>query len=472
MTEPSFSPWLEASRPAAARIVAALEKRYGWASLLGRDDRGLHCRATPTELSFEENPWADRGFVARVMPAGRVAEWSFNDLDDEASVLDRAIPRLDALLAAGGESRRSYPSLEEEALQASYRHPVDRDPFSADPAAILESLKAIVTAIMGSSPQIVFACAGADFMRVSRLYLSGGRALDQAFIWANAFLDAVAARGDIRQSYYAPASGRQGLEIMDGLPALVPDLVKDALSLLDAGQVEPGEYEVLCSPDIAGLLAHEAFGHGMELDMFVKGRAAGASWMGKPIASPLVTMYEGAAGVESSSSYFFDDEGSLAAKTTVIDKGILTAGISDVLSARALGTSPTGNGRRQGFSPKAYARMTNTYFAPGQDTLADMIASIGKGYLLDRFSSGMEDPRNWGIQMVAIMGREIVDGRLTGKIVSPLVCSGFVPDVLKAISMVSGDFELNGCGMCGKGHKEYVNTASGGPWIKTRMRIG
>jgi len=29
-----------------------------------------------------------------------------------------------------------------------------------------------------------------------------------------------------------------------------------------------------------------------------------------------------------------------------------------------------------------------------------------------------------------------------------------------------------GSGMCGKGHKEYVKNSSGGPYIKTRMRLG
>jgi TldD protein len=243
-------------------------------------------------------------------------------------------------------------------------------------------------------------------------------------------------------------------------------------SLTSAIKIEPGEYEVIFDPDVAGTLAHEAFGHGVETDMFLKGRAKAAEYLGKRVGSDLVTMYDGAAEVDHSGSFLFDDEGRSATKTKIIDRGILLSGISDSLSALALRIPLTGNGRRQAFSHKAYARMTNTYFAPGTSRLKDMIASVKKGWLLSRLNAGMEDPRNWGIQLICMVGREIVDGKFSGRVASPVICSGYVPDVLNAIDMVSGDFNLTGSGACGKGHKEYVKVSSGGPYVKTRMRLG
>jgi TldD protein len=84
----------------------------------------------------------------------------------------------------------------------------------------------------------------------------------------------------------------------------------------------------------------------------------------------------------------------------------------------------------------------------------------------------MEDPRNWGIQLICMVGKEIVNGKLTGRVASPVICSGYVPDVLSSIDMVSKDFHLTGSGACGKGHKELVKVSSGGPYIKTKMRLG
>ena len=84
----------------------------------------------------------------------------------------------------------------------------------------------------------------------------------------------------------------------------------------------------------------------------------------------------------------------------------------------------------------------------------------------------MEDPKNWGIQCMVSIAREIRDGKLTGKIFSPIVLTGYVPDLLKSITMMSPDVKLEGGGMCGKGYKEWVKVSDGGPYIKARIRLG
>ena len=234
----------------------------------------------------------------------------------------------------------------------------------------------------------------------------------------------------------------------------------------------PGEYEVITSPEVSGLIAHEAFGHGVEMDMFVKGRALGADYIGKRVGSDMVTMHEGALCADDVTSFAFDDEGTPAGDVTEIDKGILRGGICDALSALRLGVKPTGNGKRESFSHKVYTRMTNTMFDSGTSTLAEMIASIKKGYLLEGFQSGMEDPKHWGIQCILDRGYEIIDGKLTGKVVSPLVMTGYVPDLLGSVSMASTDRESFGAGACGKGHKEWVKVADGGPYLKAKVRLG
>jgi TldD protein len=57
------------------------------------------------------------------------------------------------------------------------------------------------------------------------------------------------------------------------------------------------------------------------------------------------------------------------------------------------------------------------------------------------------------------------------RIFSPLGVTGYVPDLLQNISMIGNDFELDG-GTCGKGYKENVPVSSGGPHIRTRVRLG
>ena len=137
-----------------------------------------------------------------------------------------------------------------------------------------------------------------------------------------------------------------------------------------------------------------------------------------------------------------------------------------------LGTVATGNGKRENFEHKVYTRMTNTVFDSGRDSLEDMISSIKHGYLLEGMESGMEDPKHWGIQCIVSCGREILDGKLTGKVVAPVIMTGYVPDLLSNVTMASVDRLIFGSGGCGKGYKEFVKVSQGGPYLKTRAILG
>ena len=260
-------------------------------------------------------------------------------------------------------------------------------------------------------------------------------------------------------------------EVLENLPKKVDKLLDKARHLVKATPITPGVYDVITDSSITGLIAHEAFGHGVEMDQFVKERALAKEFVGKFVASPIANMRDGAASTLSAASYFFDDDGVLAHDTQIIKDGILVTGISDMVSASVLGTEPTGNGRRESYKRKAYSRMTNTFFEKGKDKLEDMIKSIKHGYMLFETNNGMEDPKNWQIQCTAEYGIEIVDGKLTENYVSPVVMSGSVPDLLKSISMVSDDFEVIGAGSCGKGYKEWVRVSDGGPCLKVKVKL-
>ena len=471
MPDCAHSAFLVERKRLLAGAIRELARRFEYASVLGTDDSGVSYRATRGETGAGEPMWVQRGFVVRAQKGGRVAERAFNELPaEDPGALARAIgDSLEPLLAAPGA--KAYPPLPDEPAKAERLGTIARPGVDADPEEMLRRLAACRDGLL-AKPNLVSASARADFVRVSRFFLSPNRDLFQSFEWGQAYAFGIARRGEVSKSSYRARSGLAGAELLDGLEADLPGLATELGELLDAGKVEPGEYEVVMTPDVAGTLAHEAFGHGVETDMFVKGRAKAAEYLGKPVASPIVDMYDGAEGVSQTGSFLFDDEGNLGTKTTVISKGLLASGFSDALSALSLGARPTGNGRRQAYDHKAYARMTNTYFGPGTSTKEELIASVKRGWLLDLLNSGMEDPKNWGIQLIVLVGREIVDGKLTGRVASPVFCSGYVPDVLKAIDMVSADFELSGSGACGKGHKELVKVSSGGPYVKTRMRLG
>lgn len=116
--------------------------------------------------------------------------------------------------------------------------------------------------------------------------------------------------------------------------------------------------------------------------------------------------------------------------------------------------------------------MTNTYFAPGKSKFDEMLSSVKEGYLLRYPSNGMEDPKGWGIQLEGYYVEKIKDGRLTGEVYSPVIVTGYVPELLQSISMVGDKLFISGLGYCGKGYKEWVKVTDGGPYLKLKARLG
>ena len=276
--------------------------------------------------------------------------------------------------------------------------------------------------------------------------------------------------GEVRYDFSAK-SGSAGWEVLNWSDEEIQSVVDGALALLNAERIEPGEYRIITTPGVSGTICHESFGHGVETDMFLKERARAAHFIDKVVGSPLVNIADDPSQPGSYGSYFFDDEGHMAAPTQIVENGIFRRGITDRYSATALEIPRSANGRRQDYSRKAYARMSNTFFSPGASTLEEMIAQVAHGIFLDKWSSGMEDPQGWGIQVTCHYGHEIKGGKITDRVFAPIGITGYVPDVLQSITAVSNVLEMDG-GTCGKGHKEQVPVASGGPHLLLTARLG
>ena len=461
-----YSPYLSSRKRSFRRLVRRLQREYAYASLLATDCTGTRYEVRRGQVSVLDSRWNERGCVARVHDGTGYLEASFNRPLSPEEVL-RLLEG-----TAGGGARMEYPVHREQPLRRRWRSSVRLLPEAAGVEKTLARLtnlrdRAFACSSLLADMRLVF-----EAVTVRKLFLSGRRELEQAYLWSQGSMVPVVRRGEDTRYVHVGFSGLKGVELLDEMEGKLEPAVALAEELLSAAKITPGTYEVILSPAVAGLLAHEAFGHGVEMDLFVKGRAKAAGYLGARVGSDRVTLHDGARAARQVGSYWFDDEGTLGGDTVTVEKGVMRAGISDLLSALALGTPPTGHGRRESFERKAYARMANTFFAGGRDRLEDMIASIPRGYLLEQYSSGMEDPRNWGLQGIVLYGREIADGRLTGRLVSPVIMTGYVPDVLGSVSAAGPEVRLEGAGTCGKGHKENMKNSMGGPYLKCRLRLG
>ncbi|MBC7959198.1 MAG: TldD/PmbA family protein [Vallitaleaceae bacterium] len=472
-----LSSYLQAQRDILKKLVAQLQKDFVYVSVLGVDTSGKSYMVKKTGVDLNDSRWAERGFVVRVYNGVYYAEHSFNELCEAElgqliqKIRETALGQFEKLQEAGIECTQ-YPLIQEEPMKESFFSEVGIHPKDVSHKDKLHKLEVIRDKALALSEELIDCRVRYEEVHVSKVFISQKKDLCQSYIWTSGSIVPIASRAGKMKYTLTPISGMKGVEILEELDQHYEKCVEDSIALLGAFRTPQGEFDIICNPDVSGLIAHEAFGHGVEMDMFVKNRAKAVEYMGQPVASTKVDMHDGAKAALEVSSYLFDDEGTIGTDTKIIEKGILKQGISDMLSALTLGTVPTGNGKRESYERKAYTRMTNTFFSGGSDSLEDMIGSIQQGYFLEGFMSGMEDPKNWGIQCVITFAREISEGKLTGKIVAPVYLTGYVPDLLKSVTMVSADISLSGSGACGKGHKELVKTSTGGPYIKTRGRLG
>ena len=474
-----FSKYLTALEPAMRELVRQLGEEFDYVSVLSTDSVGFLLSISQRAKSVAgENMTTERGNVVRVCRDGRYSEVAFNEVDPggmAATVrgIREALEAQFALLAAT-ETETFVTGLPEDAPQELF---VEKEaaqlPETTDMAALIGRFTEFSDRGMREIDGAIDCVLRGVSTHISKMFLTANRTLKQSYVYTEGAVLAYALDPQGKTKIvHDGVSGCGGPEILEQLADRLDHLPEKLGDLLAAEKIVPGEYEIITDPDVTGLIAHEAFGHGVEMDMFVKKRALGADYIGQRVGSDLVTMHEGALCAESVTAFVFDDEGTLAGDVVEIEKGILKTGICDVLSALRLGTRPTGNGKRENYAHKVYTRMTNTIFDSGTDTLDEMIASVKKGYLLSGMDSGMEDPKHWGIQCMISRGYEILDGKLTGKVVGPVIMTGYVPELLGNVSMASTDRVVRGNGACGKGHKEWVKVADGGPYLKTKARLG
>ncbi len=473
-----FSSYLTSIAGCMKQVITLLKADYDYVSLLSTDSVGWRIQIGQHAKSVTNATMTtERGNVIRVCKDGLYAEFAFNDFDPTSpeSIAGRATKAFSsqlAVLRACGTKIYDTPCLEDEPLELFCEFPCESLPETTSQDALIAQLSSVSDSAMAKEDKLVDCRLIAQSTHISKMFLSANRDLRQSYVYSEGSVIPVAVENGKHAYTHVSVSGREGPELFRTLPGKLDEALSVVRDILRADRVEPGEYEVITTPEVTGLIAHEAFGHGVEMDMFVKDRALGKAYIGKRVGSDLVTMHEGAQCAVNVTSYAFDDEGTPAGDVTEIDHGILRTGICDALSALRLSTKPTGNGKRENFEHKVYTRMTNTLFDSGESTLDEMIRSVSHGYLLRGMQSGMEDPKHWGIQCIVERGYEIRDGQLTGKVVSPLIMTGYVPDLLGNISMVSSDREVFGSGGCGKGHKEWVKVADGGPCLKTIARLG
>ena len=245
---------------------------------------------------------------------------------------------------------------------------------------------------------------------------------------------------------------------------------KEALQNLKAAPAPAGKFPVIINKGFGGVIFHEACGHGMETTSVAENISVFSNKMGKRVAPPCVTAYDDGTIPGEYGSLEKDDEGRRTEKTCLIEKGILKNYMADRMGAKKTSYKTTGSARRQDYKFPPASRMRNTYIAPGDSSIEEMIKDIDFGLFAEKLGGGSVVPETGNYNFSVTSARWIKNGRLAEP-VKGVSLIGNGPDTLSKITKVGKELEL-APGLCGSISGLVPVTVGQPPLLVSELTVG
>lgn len=263
------------------------------------------------------------------------------------------------------------------------------------------------------------------------------------------FVQAVAMKdGEAQTGYKAPGRG-EGFEQFEkyDMEALGAAAARQAVTMLHAPQCPAGTVPVVIDGGFGGVILHEACVHSLEATSVAKGNSEFCNKLGEMVASSIVTAVDDGTMPGEWGSIRFDDEGTPSQRNVLIENGILKTYLVDYRNSRIMNHPLTGSSRRESYAFAPTSRMTNTFFAPGQDDEEEMIRTMGTGLFAVSMGGGSVNPLTGEFNFAVNEAYWVKDG----KIFSPVrgaTLIGKGTEVIKKIDRIGGNMWM-APGMCG-----------------------
>ncbi len=391
--------------------------------------------------------------------------WGFVSFNDLSGLRDKvALAIREAALAAQEQTAWAPAEPVVDIVQAK----LVKDPANVPLADKVRLLDEYNQLMWSTSPKIQTTIIGyRDFHRYVYFANSEGTYLEQEQADLSAVFVALARQeGDVQQAHLSLGSSVD-YGLIEGRHQEVEDTAQRAVALLAAKPIKGGTYTVIVDPHLAGVFAHEAFGHLSEADfVYENERLKELMALGKRFGPKHLNILDGAAVPGRRGSYKYDDEGVPAQKTYLIKEGVLVGRLHSRETAGKMGEQPTGNARAISYRHRPIVRMTNTYIEGGDVSLEDMMSDIREGVYV-KYSYGGQT----SMEMFTFSAGQafmIRDGELAEE-VRNVNLTGNVFETLANIEAIGNDFSWgNEGGGCGKGAQVPLPVSEGSPHIRIR----
>ncbi|MBM4019139.1 MAG: TldD/PmbA family protein [Planctomycetes bacterium] len=349
----------------------------------------------------------------------------------------------------------------------TYATPHRLDPFRVPLEEKLALLAAATKAMRGPNVKLAQAFASA-FRTHQFLGSTEGARIEQTIVHTGGGIAATAlAGGDLQVRSYPnsfrgnfASAGWEYVQAMN-LEGEAPRVADEAEALLAAPPCPEGRRTIVLDGGQLALQVHESCGHPIELDrvLGMELSYAGDSFLTPEklgsfrYGSPHVNIVADATAPGGLGTFGWDDEGTPAQRTAIVDAGLFVGYLSSRETAPAVGRTSSGAMRASGWDRIPLIRMTNVNLLPGAaGRLEDLLADTDDGLLLATNKSWSIDNKRLNFQFGTEMCREIKGGKL-GQIYKNATYTGMTPAFWASCDAVCGPeaWQLWGTPNCGKG---------------------
>lgn len=404
-----------------------------------------------------------RGGDVRALVRGGWGFTTFNEVDDLRRRVAMAVEQ--ARLVGHEETHLAEVAPVQDIVEPF----VKADPFLvplSHKKELLDGYNDIILSTPGiQTSQVVYR----DLRRRVTLATSQGTYIEQGKVDVIARFTGIATKdGDVQQA--SLSTGRLGdFSFLETMRDEVQGVANKAVQLLTAPNVRAGEYTVVLDPILAGVFAHEAFGHLSEADhIYENEHLKDIMALGRRFSGKHLNILDGAAVPGLRGSYKYDDEGVPASKTYLIHEGVLVGRLHSRETAAKMGEMPTGNARAINYRHEPIVRMTNTYIEPGQTPLEDLLSGIKEGVYAEDWYGGTTSMEMFTFSSG---GARMIRG---GKLAEPLrgvVLTGNLFTTLENVDGVGDDLQWTQGGGCGKAGQSPLPVSNGSPHIRIRQCV-
>ncbi|MCE5248777.1 TldD/PmbA family protein [bacterium] len=387
--------------------------------------------------------------------------WGFSSFTDIGQALESGAKACELARLASGDGTNLAPV----SPVVAHRHWASgTDPSTISLEEKRDLLKSYNDRLLSAEGIVTAYSRYRDIRRTIWLYTSEGTRITREEVYTGVGVRAVAKDGANVQQGMHSFGDQRGYETVLNREEEVEHIIKITRDLIRAPKVQGGLYPVILNPQLAGVFAHEAFGHLSEADfVYENPQAREMMKLGRRFGPDFLNILDDGSICGENGYVPWDDEGVPGQRTSLIRDGVLVGRLHSRETAGRMEETPTGNARALDSSFRPIVRMTTTFIDRGETPLDSMISEIKDGIYACDFLGGMTDLERFTFSSAYAYKIE------NGKITSPLrdvILSGNVFETLHNITMIGDDLRLyGGLGGCGKGGQSPLPTSEGSPHI-------